>query len=250
MYDTLGIAVYNHQISNNNTISQNKEFKIHLISTAFVENIKNITFIKSEINNNRDLAIVWWNFKGNNQTRYYIYNMTEEKVKDYIFSSKMPNTCINKEYGTRINSFPTKDQISFSCVIKDENVQVLFYNKTNFLKSTNVPYLLEASCENKNGLSKLYFNDNKNYYIYSCFKNCSDKSYENDTYCLNIEKEKRNKMIILIVIIIVIIIALLIALFIIFRKYKQKTKLQRDWEKGQKDDKLMNDIMTDLLPNN
>ena len=32
--------------------------------------------------------------------------------------------CINEEFGTRNNSYPFQDQISFSCVIKDENVQI------------------------------------------------------------------------------------------------------------------------------
>jgi len=163
-----------HQISNNNKISQNQEFKIHSIGTPIFENIKNITSIKSEINNNRTLAIIWWNFKGNNQTRYYIYNMEEDKSKSFIISYRMPTTCINEDYGIRINIFPIKDQISFTCIIKDENIQALFYNKTNFLTLTNDPYLIDASCENKNGLSRLYSNDNKNYYFipwwFSCFK--------------------------------------------------------------------------------
>ena len=55
-------------------------------------------------------------------------------------------------------------------------VQTFMYNKDN-LTPTNDSYMLYASCENINGLSKLYFNDNQNYLIYSCFKNCSDKNY-------------------------------------------------------------------------
>ena len=252
----VGIAYYDHQIYNNK-LSLNREISFYSINLNNPDkNFKYITSIKSEINNNRTLTIIWWNFNGNNQTRFFIYDMKEDKAK---WSSKMPNTCINEEYGTRINVFPAKDQISFSCVIKDENVQILLYNKTTLesLTSTYDPYLINASCENINRLSSLYYNDNKNYYIYSCLKNCSDKNYENDSYCLNIKRDEENKrritMIIIIVTISVIIIALLIVLIIICRKkienWKNK-KIERDWKKGQEDEKLMNDIMSDLLPNN
>ena len=243
-YNYVGIAAYEFNILYNNKISQNYDFQYHSIGTVFVDNIK-------KINNNRTLAIVWWNFKGNNLTRYYIYNMKDDNSKD---SKPMNNTCINEEYGTRINVFPSKDQISFSCVIKDENVQILFYNKTNLISTKYDPYLLNASCENINGLSRLYFNDDKNYYIYSCFKNCSDKNYENDTYCLNIKRneeiKRRNTIIILIVIISVIIITLLIVFILIYRKYWKDNKFERNWKQGKNNEKLMNDIMTDLIPNN
>ena len=85
--------------------------------------------------------------------------------------------------------FPYKNQIAFSCTMEDENIQIILYNKTNLM---NDSYIINAPCENNNELSKLYFNDNKNYLIYSCFKNCSDKNYENDTYCIN-EKEKEEE---------------------------------------------------------
>ena len=210
--------------------------------------------------------------------------MKDDNSKD---SKPMNNTCINEEYGTRINVFPSKDQISFSCVIKDENVQILFYNKTNLISTKYDPYLLNASCENINGLSRLYFNDDKNYYIYSCFKNCSDKNYENDTYCIN-EKEKKEKeekkeekketeeeskgkveenkwgdeekklkniILILVIIISVIIITFLIGLAAICMEClknnrKNSNKFERDWKKGKEDEKLIKDIMDDLLPNN
>ena len=60
---------------------------------------------------------------------------------------------------------------------------LLLYNKTNLM---NDSYIINSFCENNNKLSKLYFNDNKNYLIYQCFKNCSDKKFENDTDCLTI----------------------------------------------------------------
>jgi len=196
------------------------------------------------------------------------------------------------------------------------------YNKDNLIP-TNDTYMLYASCENINGLSKLHFNDNKNYLIYSCFKNCSDKNYENDTYCINQkekekeeekekekeeveveekekeeeekekeegkeeteeenkekeeekekETEKENKgkveenkwrdeekklkniILILVIIISVIIIIFLIGLAVICKEClknnrKNNNKFERDWKKGKEDEKLIKDIMTDLIPNN
>ena len=73
--------------------------------------------------------------------------------------------------------------------MKEENIQIILYNKT---------YLMNVSCTNNNELSKLYFNDNKNYLIiysykiYPCFKNCSNKIYENDIDCLNKGENEEN----------------------------------------------------------
>ena len=158
------------------------------------------------------------------------------------YSFAVPNTCIREEYGG-INIFPTKNQFVFSCLIQNDFTQILLYNKDN-LTSTNDYYLLYTSCENINGLSKLNFNDNKNYYIYACFKDCSDKKFENDTYCIN----KRRTTIIIVISIIITIIILLIVSFIIYRKYK--SRFERNWKKGKENEKLMNDIMTDFLPKN
>ena len=246
---SIGIVAYN--ILDNNTISQFKGLTKNaiFISTQNVDDIK-ITSIKSEINNNRTLAIVWWNFKGDNQTRYYIYNLTNmistasTRYINNLYSWKLSNACMDKEYGTRINAFPFKNQFSFSCVLEDKNVQILLYNKENLINDT---YIINPSCENIKGLSKLYFNDNTNYYIYPCFINCSDKKFENDPYCIN-KRNNRNK--ILIVIIIVIIIILLIVLIILYIKYYKKKKFERDYQKGKKDDELMQDIMTNFMPEN
>ena len=114
------------------------------------------------------MAIVWWDLKDNYQTRYFIFdleyvisrsNTNCKSGRDSLYSWKMPNTCINKEYESRINIFPDKDQIAFSCRIGDENIQILLYNKTNLM---NDSFIINVSCESNNELSKLYFNDNKN----------------------------------------------------------------------------------------
>ena len=245
----IGIVYYEIENSYNNKIYIDKAdiVNTHLYSTIG-NNIKNITSIKSEINNNGTLAIIWWNYKGNKERRYFIFKISDESY--YHGSLDVRNTCINEEYGT-INIFQTKNQIAFSCEIQDKFVQVLLYNKSD-LNSTYDFYMLYVSCENINGLSRLYFNDNKNYYIHSCFKDCSDKNYENDTYCLNIKREEENKKrkkIIIAIIIIIFIILLLIASIFIYRIYI-KNRFERSWKKGQEDEKAMKDIMTDLLPNN
>ena len=247
----VGIVSYVFQIGNDNKMYiYNYELKNYFIYSKDVDDIKNITSIKSEINNNGTLAIIWWNYKGNKQRRYFIYKIDNDNqnYRNY-YSSDVRNTCINEEYGV-INIFQTKNQIAFSCVIQDKFVQVLLYNKSD-LNSTYDFYMLYASCENINGLSRLYYNDNKNFYIHSCFKDCSDKNYENDAYCLNIKREEENKKrkkIIIAIIIIIFIILLLIASIFIYRRYKNR--FERNWKKGQKDEKIMKDIMTDLLPNN
>ena len=127
------------------------------ISTQNIDNNKNITSIKSELNKNESLAIVWWTFKGDNQTRYFIYDLSymiymhnyykHYKILKDFYSWKIPNTCINREYDTRINVFHYKDQIAFSCSIDEENLQILLYNKTNI---TNDSYIINISCENYN----------------------------------------------------------------------------------------------------
>ena len=106
---------------------------------------------------------------------------------------------------------------------------------------------MQASCEKINGLSKKYFNDNKNYYLYSCFKNCSDKNFENDTYCIKI---KAIRIIIIVIITIIVIIILSVFIRVKVFRYWRKHKFERDWERGKKDEKLMNDIMEDIMGNN
>ena len=170
------------------------------------------------------------------------------KILRDFYSWKLPNTFINKEYEKAINVFPNKDQITFSCAIDDGNIQILLYNKTNLM---NDSYIKNIACENNTELTKFYFNDNKSYLIYPCFKNCSDKRFENDIDCLNERENEENKktIAIMIIIIIIIIIALLIVFIIIFRKYfKSNNNLKRKWKKGKEDEKLMKEIISDLIP--
>ena len=281
----VGIVAYNIIEYKNNEIVQflglHKDY-IYIL-TQNIDNNKNITSIKSELNNHRNMAIVWWNFKDNNQTRYFIYDLEYTLFKsnwkfnfnkEYLYSWKLLNTCINTEYEERINIFPYKDQFAFSCIIEDENIQILLYNKTNLM---NDSYIINTFCENNNELSKLYFNDNKNYLIYQCFKNCSDKKFENDTDCLNEReneenikkndkkhdeenkgnddeenkrgnKENKKMNIIMVIIIIVIVIIFLIVFIIIFIEYFKNNKFEKKWQKVKEDEKLMKDTLSDLIP--
>ena len=259
---TVGIVVYNildNYIDNIEIIQYQGLFNNSLfISTQSIDNSKSIASIKSELNNNRNLAIIWWNFKSNSQIRYFIYDLSYmvhlyktsslyyNSIED-LYSWEIPNTCISREYELRINVFPYKDQITFSCRIEDENIQILLYNRTNLM---NDSYIINNSCENNNKLSKLYFNDNKNYLIYPCFKNCSDKKFENDTDCLNKKKKEENKKTntIMILIIIAIIITLFIAFIIIFIEYFKNNKFEKKWQKVKEDEKLMKNIISDLIP--
>ena len=293
-----------------------------------IKNKKTIKYIKSEINNDRTLALVWWNIADNNQTNYIIYNISDYTI--YKISTNKPEACINKEYGTKINEFQIKNQISFSCIVNDENIRILFYDKTD-LTLTNNSFSINASCENKSGLSRVYFNDDKNYYIYSCFNNYSNQSYSdgnhsdgndtdgnhtdenhtdenhtdenhtdgnhtdenhtdenhtdgnhtngnhtngnhtngnhtneyhsdenynnynkslNNTSKIKEDEKKNNNIVEILIIIIVSIIIILLMIFIIkYKKLFKKNDFETNWNKVKEDEKLMKEIMSDLLPN-
>jgi len=102
----------------------------------------------------------------------------------------MPNTCIKREYETRINIFPYKNQIAFNCKMEDKNIQILLYNKTDLI---NDSYIINVSCVNNNELSKFYFIENQKYLLYPCLKDCSNIKLENDIDCLKIRIEEEKK---------------------------------------------------------
>ena len=175
----------------------NDDYTIHLIS-GFAENFyfipnenidknKNIASIKSELNNDRKKSIIWWNFEDDNQITYFIYNLYD--LRD-LYSLKMPNACISIKYEPRINVFPYKDQIAFSCTMEDKNIQIVLYNKTDLM---NDFFIINAnvSCENNNKLSKLYFNHNKNYLIYPCLNQKRDGENEEENKKENEEENKK-----------------------------------------------------------
>ena len=238
------------------------------ISTQDIENNTNITSIKSEVNNyGTTVAIVWLNFKGENQTRYFIYDISymlhmlnyyqvyKNLLQDF-YTRKMPTTCIQTEYEKRINLFPYKNQIAFSCIIEDNNIEIVLINTTNFMNDT---YIINTTCINNNEISKLYYNDNNNYLIYPCLKNCSDKILDFDIDCINmkrederkrIEKYKKTKKIMKIIAIILIIVFIILVLIFIIAKYLKSKNFEYNWKRGKADDKAMENILEDLLPEN
>ena len=79
--------------------------------------------------------------------------------------------------------------------------------------------------------------------------------YKNDSYCLNLErKQSSNKIniyIIITIVVILVIILLVISIFL-YKGYIRKTEEQKLPNKREetKDEKLINEIYSDLLPSN
>ena len=130
---------------------------------------------------------------------------------------------------------------------------VSFYNNIDNYNGNKSSFEINVSCENIKGPAIYYHNNNQNYYfIYYCFKNCSDEFYKNDSYCLNLEKKQKNKIIIICIIIAVIVIILLVISIFIYKRYIRETEEQKfsnKIEQSKKDEKIMNDILTELIPN-
>ena len=206
------------------------------------------TFIKSETNYNRTLAFVWFHFSDKNRTYYTIYNATSNTMED----PRIISDCSNENYKTKINKYPKSNRLTLTYENINKNIKAYLYNNIDNYNNNLSYFEINASCENINGPAISYYNNNQNYYIYYCFKNCSDEFYKNDSYCLNLErKERKNKIIIYITIAVIIIIVLVISICL-YKRYFRKKEEQIITDKGKKtkDEKLMDDILTDLLPSN
>ena len=80
----VGILLYKIDFTYVNKIYIDRiDLKNNYIYSSNLDNVRNITSIKSEVNNNRTQAIIWWNYKNYNQTRYLIYNISA-KIKIII----------------------------------------------------------------------------------------------------------------------------------------------------------------------
>ena len=162
------------------------------------------------------------------------------------------DNCSREIYKTKINKFPKNKELALIYETNDTMIRANVYNNIDNIKFNISYFELNTSCENINGPAILYYNNNKNYYIYYCFKNCSDEFYKNDSYCLNLErKQSSNNITIYIIIAVIVIILLIISIFIYIRYFgkREEQKLTNKREE-KKDEKLMNDILTDLLPSN
>jgi len=109
---------------------------------------------------------------------------------------------------------------------------------------------INASCENIKGPAILYYNNNQNYYIYYCFKNCSDEFYKNDSYCLNLGRNRKLKIIIIIVVIAIILLVISILIYIRYFRKTEEQKFSNKMEQSKKDEKAMKDILAELMPDN
>jgi len=211
------------------------------------------TFIKSEINNNRTLAFIWFHFYGKHSTYHTIFDPSSNKFE----SVHRISNCSSESYKTKINKDYKNNELIL--IYENNNTKEIkaehLYNIDN-INYKSISFEINAPCENIKGPEIFYYNyhhnKNNNYYIYYCFKNCSDESFKNDSYCLNLErKELIKKIIIYIVIAIFVIILLAISIFFLIRHLRrtEDEKFSNKMEQAKIDEMAMNDILTELIPN-
>jgi hypothetical protein len=206
------------------------------------------TFIKSETNSNRTLAFIWYHFSGKHRTYFTIFNSSSNTMEN---PSWIVN-CSSEIYKTKINKFPESNGLVLTYEINGKEIKAKHFNNIDNIKYNWSSFEINASCENINGPAISYYNNNKNYYIYYCFKNCSDEFYKNDSYCVNLKrKQSSNRIIIYIIIAIIVIIILTILIFLFIRLFRKTSEQKLENERNKlKDEKVMNEILTDLLPSN
>ena len=161
--------------------------------------------------------------------------------------------CSSEIYKTKINKFPKNNELVGTYEINDTIIIAEIHKNIDNYNDAKSIFEINASCENIKGPAILYYNNNQNYYIYYCFKNCSDEFYKNDSYCLNLGRNRKLKIIIIIIIIVVIVIILLIISILIYIRYFRKTeeqKLSKKMEQSKKDERAIKDILAELIPDN
>ena len=168
------------------------------------------------------------------------------------YSGYIDNNCSSEIYKTKINKFPKSNELAITYEINNKTMRAVLYNNVDNIRYNRFSFELKASCENINGPAILYYNNKQNYYIYYCFKNCSDEFYKNDSYCLNLERKQSSNIIIIYIIIAAIIIILLVISIFLYKRYSRKKEEQKLINKREetKVEKLINDIYSDLLPSN
>jgi hypothetical protein len=237
-----------YKISNNQINIHPRKYSVEPDMKCIDDDDNNHTFIKSEINFNRTLALVWYN-DGESRTSFFTFNITLNK-----FSKNNFIKCSNVSYETKIFKNNNVKEITFACAKNDNNEKVEINLYKNEIYNNASKFNVSTSCENTIGPQIFYYNNSQNknnYYIYSCFKNCSDEFYKNDSYCINInEKQRTNSLVIYIIISLVIIIVLGVLLVIIYLRKGKDAQSRDNSEKSKNDEQLMDDIKPDLLPNN
>ena len=242
------IGITNYKI-NNNKLTYIKYIPNSYSHFIQLYNHQGPTFIKSEINYNRRISFVWFHYSSDQRTYFTTYNASSNKMEH---SSTM--NCLSETYKTKTNKILKNKEIDFTCEINDKEIRADIYNNIDDIEFKNLSNIKSnVSCENINGPAIFYYNNNQNYYIYYCFKNCSDELYKNDSYCLNLgKKQSSNSISIYIIIVAIAIILLVISIFIYIRYFlkSKEQKLDKKWKKSQKDNKVMNEILSELIPDN
>ena len=240
------VATTNYFISNNQLIHDNS------ISSVYPKNYRSEyspTFIRSETNYNRTLAFILFHCKYKHRTYYTTFNISSNIIEypNYI------DNCSSEIYKTKISKFPKSNGLAIINEIDDKMIRADLYNNidnyNNELRNKSI-FEINASCENIKGPTILYYNNNQNYYIYYCFKNCSDEFYKNDSYCLNLERNRKIKIFIIIAVIVIILLAISIFIYIKYIRKTEAEKFSKKVEQIKKDEMAMNDILAELLPNN
>ena len=265
------ISTTNYYISNNNFIHTNS------ISSVFSKYMNNRdygqTFIKSETNYNRTLAFIWFHFAGNNRTYFTTLNISSNTME----IPRRIDNCSNEFYKTKINKFPKSNELAITYEINNKEIKADLYNNID-IKYNKSSFKLNVSCENITGPAISYYNNNQSYYIYYCFKNYSDEIYKNDSEEIykndteeiykndsdtheenknpNLPETNRNqssnRIIIYIIIaaIVLILLAISVFLYIKFCRKTEEQKLANKLQKTKKDEKAINDIISNLIPDN
>jgi len=169
-----------------------------------------LTFIKSEINYNRSLAFIWFHISEHNRIYFTTFNLTSNKMENKTY---WIYDCSSEIYKTKINKITKNKEITFANEKIDKKTRAEIYNYTDYYKY------------NRSFLD----------------------------FILNLERNQRNKEIITYVIIAVIVIILLAITIFLLIKYFKKSKEQKfenKWKESQKNEKVMNNILEELIPNN
>ena len=171
--------------------------------------------------------------------------------------------CSSEIYKTKINKIPKNNGLALTYEINNKMIKAELYNNIDNIKYIWSSFEINASCENIKGPSISYYNNNQNYYIYYCFKNNSDEFHKNDSDSSeenknpiipepNGKQNSSNRIIIYIIIAIIFIILLVISLFLLIKCLRKtdEQKLENKMKKTKKDEKEINDILSELIPDN
>ena len=128
-----------------------------------------IKYIKSVISYSRT-KILFCIHQSSGNDNYGLYNINDNSFGYYEIDKK----CINGYYGLKIDYFQETEEIAFSCLNEDGDIQFFFFDKELEYSYKQIYKL--TGCESINGYSLLYSINKKDYYILSDLK-CKGKKY-------------------------------------------------------------------------